>query len=97
MRAKTGIKKEELFSSPFLLQLPTLCRHVGWGNFLGFFHRQLDTAALIDVEYFYFDLLTFFQIVGHTLHALVRDLRNVDQTVFARQDRDEGAEINDTC
>ena len=62
-----------------------------------FFDRQFDAATLIDIEHFHFNLLTFFQIVRHILHALVGDLRNMHQAIFARQNRYKRAEIDDTC
>src|SRR5690606_22367120 len=80
--------------SPF----PYCCdlrRHIGGCHVFHFFHRQLDAATLIDVKYLDLDLLTFLQVVGHTLHALVGDLRNVYQTILARQYRHEGAEVDD--
>src|SRR5690606_6159686 len=60
-------------------------------------HRQLDAAALVNVQHFHANLLPFFQVVRYVLHALVGDLRNVHETVFARQDRHECAEVNYTA
>src|SRR3990167_3615020 len=60
------------------------------------FDRQLDTAAVVHVQYQYFNFLTFFQNVSHFLNASVAQHGDVHQTVFARQDVDECAEVDDT-
>src|SRR5690606_27503059 len=58
-------------------------------------HRQLDATTVVDVENQDFDFLAFLQDVGDLVDALVADLRDVHQTVLARQDVDEGAEVDD--
>lgn len=63
------------------------CRHV--------FDGQLDTAAVVHVQYQYFHFLAFFQDVGHFLYASVAQHRDVNQTVLAWQDVDECAEVDD--
>src|SRR5471032_1227322 len=59
------------------------------------FDRQLDTAAVVHVQYQYFNFLTFLQYVGHFLYASVAQHGDVNQTVLARQDVDECAEVDD--
>src|SRR5690606_31050095 len=61
---------------------------------LRFLHRQLDTAALIHVQYLHLDHVAFIDVVGNFLDTLLGDLGNVQQAVGARHDFDGGAEIN---
>src|SRR5450830_2071940 len=56
---------------------------------------QLDTAAVVHVQYQHFHFLAFFQDVGHFLYASVAQHRDVNQTVLAWQDVDECAEVDD--
>src|SRR5690606_36197686 len=57
--------------------------------------RQLDTAAVVHVQYQHLHFLTFLQYVGDLLNALIAQHGDVHQTVLARQDVDEGAEVDD--
>src|SRR5450830_180478 len=56
---------------------------------------QLDTAAVVHVQYQHFHFLAFFQDIGHFLYASVAQHRDVNQTVLAWQDVDECAEVDD--
>jgi hypothetical protein len=58
-------------------------------------HRQLDAALLVGLQHLDLDDLAFLQEVGDVLDPLVRDLADVQQTVLARQDVDEGTEVQD--
>src|SRR5690606_713239 len=58
--------------------------------------RQLDTAAVVHVQYQHLHFLAFLQYIGDLLNALIAQHGDVHQTVLARQDVDEGAEVDDT-
>src|ERR1700743_1019760 len=57
-------------------------------------HRQADTALLVDFENLDLDDVAFLQLVRDLLDALAGDLRDVDETVLARHDRDECTEVH---
>jgi hypothetical protein len=57
--------------------------------------RELDFIALF-ADAFDHNLLTFFQLVAHVAHAAIRNFRNMQQTVNARENFDERAEINNS-
>ena len=59
------------------------------------FHGQLDAAFFVGFQNLDFDDLAFAQVVGHFLDALMSDLTDVQQTVLARQQVDQGAEVQD--
>src|SRR5690606_20486072 len=63
---------------------------------LRFLHRQLDTAALVHVQYLHLDHVAFIDVVGNFLDTLLGDLGNVQQAFGARHDFDKGTEINTT-
>ncbi len=56
-------------------------------------HRQLDTAFFVGLHHFDFDDLAFGQVVAHALNALVGDLADVQQSVFAGQQIDQRAKV----
>src|SRR5690606_6109188 len=56
---------------------------------------QADLAAVVDLEDLDEDFLAFLQVVRDFLYTLLRDLRDVHEAVFAGEDRDEGAEVDD--
>src|SRR5689334_4453110 len=57
-------------------------------------HRQTHAALAIDFEHLDAHVVAFLELVRHLLDALLADLRDVHETIAARQDRDEGAEIH---
>ena len=57
--------------------------------------READLARLVDLEHLDVDHVALLEHVGHLLHALVGDLRDVQQAVGARHDLDERAEVDD--
>ena len=59
------------------------------------FPAQTDLAGRVDVDHLHEELFAFLQLVAHVLHAVVRDLGDVEQAVGARHDLDERAEIGD--
>src|SRR5690606_35189395 len=63
--------------------------------FRDFLDAELDATTRIQVSNLDHHFLAFGQIVAHVLYALRRDLRDVNQTVLARQDGDKGAEVDD--
>src|SRR5262245_52240108 len=59
-------------------------------------HRQRDLTVLrVDVDDLDVDRLALAHDVARVLHALVLELGDVDQTLDARLDLDEGAEVGD--
>ena len=66
-------------------------RSLGGSNVLD---GQLDTAAVVHVQYQHFHFLTFFQDVSHFLYASIAQHGDVNQAVFARQDVHECAEVD---
>src|SRR5690606_9898962 len=93
-KAKSGEtpaqKKEPRRALVFSGQSDT--RRLGSGDVLD---RQLDATAVVDVQYQHFNFLAFLEDVGDLLDARIAEHRDVHQTVLARQDVDEGTEIND--
>src|SRR5690606_6436130 len=67
-------------------------RGLGGGDILD---RQLDATAVVDVQYQHFDFLAFLEHVSDLLDALIAQHRDVHQAVLARQDVDEGTEVDD--
>src|SRR5690606_9707732 len=59
-------------------------------------HAQADLAALVGLEDLHAHDLAFLHIVGDVIHALVGDLRHVQQAVTARHDVHDGAEVEQT-
>src|SRR5690606_5682354 len=58
-------------------------------------HGQLDAALLVGLQHLHAHHLAFLEVVVHVLHALVGDLADVQQTVLAGQQVDQGAEVQD--
>src|SRR5688572_9845220 len=56
---------------------------------------EADLAGGVNVDDLHHDLFAFLQLVAHVLHAMVRDLGDVQQPVRARHDFDERTEIGD--
>src|SRR5262245_44091625 len=56
---------------------------------------ETDLAGRIDIDHFDQKLLALFELVAHVFHAMVRDLRHVQQAVGPRHDLDERAEVGD--
>src|ERR1051326_8127156 len=52
-----------------------------------------DLPRLVDLEDLHVDHVAFLEDVRDLAHALVRELRDVDQPVGPRKDLDEGAEV----
>jgi len=52
--------------------------------FANLFHRQADTALLVHFKNFDLDYFTFFNHISHILNTLIRELRNMYQTVTTR-------------
>ena len=50
---------------------------------------------MINVKTLNRHFLTFSEVIAHILNTLIRDLRNVQQAVFTRKDRNERTKIND--
>ena len=84
--------KKRTPKGPFLYATFLDAGCLGSGNVLD---RQLDTTAVVHVQYQYFNFLAFFEDVGHFLDASIAQHGDVNQTVLARQDVDEGTEVND--
>src|SRR5690606_4045480 len=61
----------------------------------GFLDTQLDTAAVVHIQYLHLHHLAFFQVVADAVDALFGDLGNVHQTVSTRQNVHERTEIDD--
>jgi hypothetical protein len=59
-------------------------------------HGQADAPLVVGLNYFDLDDLTFLQIIADRIDALIGDLRNMQQTILARQQADDGAEIQQT-
>src|SRR5437868_3764525 len=85
-------KKKDLERSFFL---PPAYLHAGSFCSSNVLDGQLDTAAVVHVQYQHFHFLAFFQDIGHFFDASIAQHRDVNQTVLARQDVDEGAEVDD--
>src|SRR5690606_8705514 len=62
--------------------------------FLDGLDRQADAALLVDFQHLDLDHVAFLELVGDLLHALAGDLRDVHQSVLARQDGHERAEFH---
>src|SRR5688572_11042119 len=60
-------------------------------------HAQAHAALAIDLEHLDAHDVAFLELVADAFDALVGDLRDVHETVAARQDRDERAEIHEAC
>ena len=60
------------------------------------FDAQLDTAAIINVQYHNLDLLTNLQVIIHIVHTLFSNLGDVNQAILTRQDVNECTEFHDT-
>ena len=58
-------------------------------------HAEPDPALAIDFQHFDFDDVTLAQLVADFLNALVRDLRDVNQSVLPRQDRHESTKVHE--
>ena len=58
-------------------------------------HGQLDAALVVGFEHLDAHDLAFGQEVGDLFNALVRNLADVQQTVLARQQVDQSAEVQD--
>ena len=56
-------------------------------------HRQLDSTFLVGFHDLDFDDLAFFEVVLHPLNTLMRDLADVEQAIFARQQIDQRAKV----
>src|ERR1044072_1577796 len=75
----------------------------GWGRSCAFWRFVLqqslaaepDLAGGIDVDDLHEDLLTLLQLIAYVLHAVIRDLRDVKQTIGAGHDLDERTEVSD--
>src|SRR5262245_3238926 len=69
------------------------------GPLLFFEERPAAEANLVafDADALDQNLLALFQFVAHVADAVVGDLRNVEQSLGAGEDLDEGAEIKDAC
>src|SRR5690554_5347201 len=63
---------------------------------LCFFHRQFDTATLIYIQHFDLNHVAFINVVSDFLNALLRDLRNMQQTFSAWHDFYECTEVHYT-
>src|SRR3954471_6054288 len=59
------------------------------------FTAESNLARRIDIDHFDEHLLALFEFVAHVFHAVIGDLRHVEQAVGARHDLDEGAEVGD--
>ena len=71
-----------------LLLLPPLFLRRG-------FHGKTQPAFVIRLEHFHAHLLAFLQVIGDCVHALVGDLRDVQQTVTARKHAHDRAEFEE--
>ena len=56
-------------------------------------HRKLDAAAVIGLENLDADNLAFLDVVLDLVDALLGDLRDMQQTILARQNLNNGTEI----
>src|SRR5690554_2752082 len=63
--------------------------------FRDFLDAQLDAATSIQVHHFDQDILTLAEVLRNVFYAIRRDLRNVNQSILARQNRYERTKIND--
>src|SRR4051794_36901573 len=78
------------------LSAPTLARRdSAFGDREQDLAREANLAGLVDFDDSHFDLVAFLHVVGDDVHALVRDLGDVEQAVLIREHADEGAEIDD--
>src|SRR5215813_13783468 len=50
-------------------------------------HAQTNATLPVDLEHFHLDDVAFLELVAHALDTFVRDLRDVYESVPARQDR----------
>src|SRR5277367_2659584 len=60
-------------------------------------HRQTHAPLAIHLENLDPNHIAFLQLVADALHALFGDLRDVHQTVAARKNGHEGAEVHQAC
>src|SRR5262245_55530680 len=58
-------------------------------------HAQADPTLAVHLQHLDLHDVAFLELVADALHALVRDLRDVHETVAARQDRDERTEVHE--
>src|SRR6202044_3754718 len=56
--------------------------------------REVDAALRVDLDNLHHDLVADLDHVFDALDALRRELRDVDEAFFARQDRDERTEVH---
>src|SRR5205085_9280367 len=59
------------------------------------FSRKLNLIALF-ADALHHDLLAFLHLIANVSNTAVRDLRDVEQTVKARQNFDECADVDDS-
>src|ERR1700722_17900367 len=57
---------------------------------------QANLSGRVDVDDLDQDLFAFLQLVAHVLHAVIGDLRDVQQPIGPRHDLDECAEVGDS-
>src|ERR1051326_1558059 len=57
------------------------------------FHRQAHAALVVGFQHLDLHDLAFLQVIGNGVHALVADLRDVQQAVASGQELHDGAEV----
>src|SRR5258708_29507609 len=64
------------------------------GHLIDRLHRQTRLAAVVEAEKLDLDLVAFLDDVGGLLHAVGRELADVDETVLGAEEVHEGAELH---
>ena len=59
-------------------------------------HREAHAALFVGFDHLDADLLAFLEVVGDLVDAFTGDLADVKETVLAREERDDGAEVEKT-
>src|SRR6185436_14672733 len=72
-----------------------LLRFLRAASLHGVLAGEPDLPRAIDLEDLDVDDVALLEHVGHLAHALVRELRDVDEPVGAGEDLDEGTEVDD--
>src|SRR4029079_3764207 len=57
--------------------------------------RQAHAALVVGLEHLHLHDLAFLEVVRHLVHALVRDLRDVEQAILAGEQLDDRAEVEE--
>ncbi len=70
-----------------------------WGH--SFWYRQersprkADFSGTVNIDDLDFHLIAFLEVVFHIVHALMRDLGDVEESVLIRENPDKSSELDD--